>query len=308
MGTNEVAFSARELPWMKVGTVIDKPVNVEKAIKLAGLDWEVELRDTGYRSADGKRWLPYVDRRTIVRTDTDEPFGIASASDYEIVQNREAFDFVNAINPHILAAGPLRKGRHVFMVVKAPEHFGIDVLDGDHHDLYVVLRTSHDCSKAIEVLIMALRGMCMNQLPLVTFSKQAQQSWSIRHVKTAHEKLEQAQDIIKNLDGYAKEFSSMADRLAKIDLELDEAQKVLETVLDDRPKRAEVITKVLDLFDHGDTVGYHKTGWGLVNAVGEYYDHLRTGGSITPESRFTNALSGSTKRYINRTAQLLVRR
>ena len=56
------------------------------------------------------------------------------------------------------------------MVVKVP--MAINVLSGDDpHDLYGVLRTSHDLSRATEVMVMPLRGRCMNQLTLHSFSR-----------------------------------------------------------------------------------------------------------------------------------------
>lgn len=304
---DDTSFSVRDLPWMKIGTTIDKPLPVAQALKKAKLDWKVELQPVQFEHHG--ELTTFSGRSVIVRSDTGQPFGVASDG-YTIIQNTEAFEFIDGISPHIVAAGSLKKGRQAFVVCKAPGHESIDILDGDTHDMYVVLRTSHDLSKAVEVFLMPLRGMCMNQLPLKTLGRHAKQSWSVRHVTTAKARLAEAQGVLAGLDSYRADFEDTAKRLAAIDLEIAETEELLRLVLPDRPKRPDQIQAITDLFDHGPRVGeqFHRTGWGLVNAVGEYFEHARPSRSDSIESRFTNGLSGSINKYINRTAQLLVRR
>lgn len=301
---DEGGFSTREVPWMKVGTVIDAPVTAEVAMTKAGLDFDVEKRPVAFRRDGSQGWIEYPGKEAIVRVDTDEPFGIASP-DYEIVQYRDAFSFINEISPEIVAAGSLRKQRQAFMVVRVPEHLSLDVVDGDHLDLYGVLRTSHDLTRAIEFSIMPLRGRCMNELPLANFGKNAPQRWSVRHVTGAAERLQEAMKIVRGVDRYAEEFAATAERLAEIDLTLEEAREVLTKVVpQDRPRTEKVMGQIEDLFEHAPTVGYRRTGWGLLNAVSEYHEHYRQGGNA--ESQFIGALQGSTHRVVNRTAQLLL--
>lgn len=300
----ENIFTARTLPWMKVGTVIERPVTAAEAMKLADADFDVKLKPVFFQAGKDKK--RFEGRSVVVRTDTFEPFGIVSDT-YEVIQYREAFEFIDSVNPEVAAAGTLKKGRHAFMVVKLPDHLSLDLLGGDHHDLYVVLRTSHDGSKAVEVAIMPLRGRCMNQLPLTSLTRNAKQRWAVRHVVGAKAQLAEAQKIITGWEAYAAEFETTAKRLAAIEIGIDETQELLRVVLPDRPKREDVIAEIGELARTSPTIeGFHGTGWGAVNAVGEYFDHFRRGGS--PESRFTNALSGSTSKYVNRTAQLLIRR
>lgn len=301
------SFSTRDVPWAKIGTVIEKPLPVAQALKKAGLDWNVELQPVKF--THGGKSQTFTGRSVIVRSDTGQPFGVASDG-YSVIQNTEAFEFIDAISPEIVAAGSLKGGRQAFIVCKAPDRGEMDLLDGDMHDLYVVLRTSHDLSKAVEVFLMPLRGMCMNQLPLKTLGRHAKQSWSVRHVPTAKARLAEAQGVIAGLDNYRADFEDTAKRLAAIDLEIAETEELLRMVLPDRPKRQEQVDTIIGLFDHGERVGerFHHTGWGLVNAVGEYFEHARPSRSDSVESRFTNGLNGSINKYVNRAAQLLVRR
>ena len=208
-------FSTRELPWMKLGTTIDRPVDSAEAAKLGGLDFEIELADAGYRrvSKNGETsgpWQAQPDRRAVVRVDTGDFYGYCS-TDYQPVQYSEAFSFMDAINPKYVSAGTLRGGKQGFMVVKLPEHSAIDLSlagEKDPHDLYVIIRASHDMSKGIEVAVTTLRGKCMNMLTLPSLTADAPQRWSIRHVGDPQAKLRQAQEVLAQTDRYEQAFRS----------------------------------------------------------------------------------------------------
>jgi phage/plasmid-like protein (TIGR03299 family) len=298
------AFSVRTVPWMKLGTVIDAPVPVAEAAQRSGLDFEVDRRPIQFH--DGKQWHKFPGRVALVRADDRTPLSIVSDT-YETLQYREAFDFIDAVEPHIVAAGPLRGGRQAFMVAHFQDH-RVDLLGDDGHELYLVLRTSHDLTRATEASIMPLRGRCMNQLGLNAFAVGARMRWSVPHVKGARAKLIEAQKAILNLKAATAGLANFADRMAKIDLELDAARELVTSVLPDRPRREDTVDTIINLWENSPTVGYTGTGWGLLNAVSEYFDHARTGGNVTDVSRFTGALQGAGHRALNRTAALLLRR
>ena len=301
-------FSAREVPWMKLGKLIDEPVTAAEAAKLGGIDFAV-AEEPVYRmtKTDGKppRYTKIEDRKAIVRTDTDQTLSIVSKT-YPVVQYGEAFDFMDALSPHFVAAGGLRKGRQAFMVVRAPEDIKITPFDGDDHQLFATLRTSHDCSRAVEVQVMPLRGMCMNQLTLTSFRKEVKHRWVITHTGDVKSKLAAANVSIANLGSYAKAFTDNAQRLVEIKVTQETAEATLKRVLPDRPKRDEAIERILTGWQTKSTVGFLETGWGLVNAVSEYFEWTRVGG--TSESRFLAALEGQTHRAINKTAGILLSR
>lgn len=304
-------FTARTLPWMTIGTVIDEPVTAAEAAKLGGLDFDVELRPAGYRNAKGN-WQRIADRVAVVHAETSEFFNYAS-SDYQPVQYAEAFDFLDAINPQIVAAGSLRGGRQGFMVTQLPEHTSLDVeLKGvvDSHELYVVVRTSHDLSKGIEVAIVLLRHKCMNQLTLPSLTRDAPQRWSIRHVGDPKAKLAEAETLLTNTVGYEQAFRELTERLVDVDVSEESAKIILKRVLPDRPTReTKQIPAILDAFRGSEHVGFENTGWGLVNAVSEYFEWQRpVTKSRTDESRFKGALDGATHHNVARTAELVLAR
>jgi phage/plasmid-like protein (TIGR03299 family) len=315
--TNEIAteadgttsFSARQLPWMKVGTVIDTPkVTAAEAARMGGIDFDVELRSISFRSGNTTKTIPH--RKAVVRKDTDDFFSVVSTG-YKVVQYSEAFEFMDGISPSYVSAGSFGGGKQGFMVVQLDglEHMNVEVNGvADPHDLYVVFRTSHDLSKAIEVSLMPLRGLCMNQLGLRSFSKGAKQRWSIKHVGDTAKKLAAAQDTLKNSAEYSKLFAGMAQQLGSVSVSADDFDTVLKRILPDKPRRDDQITAIQSAFAESPVVGFGGTGWGAMNAVSEYFQWQRNEGTRTAASIFTSGLSGDTNKYVNRTAQLLLSR
>jgi hypothetical protein len=151
---------------------------------------------------------------------------------------------------------------------------------------------------------MALRGRCMNQLTLQSFSRGAAYRWSVKHTPSLPGKLEEAKQSLAKLDAYADDFKTTAQRLVDTSVSNERARTLLTRILPDRPQRGDKIEAIMTLFTTADTVSYHGTGWGFVNAVSEYYDWFRPGGSA--ESRFVAALEGQTHRAINRAASYVL--
>jgi hypothetical protein len=144
----------------------------------------------------------------------------------------------------------------------------------------------------------------MNQLTLSSFTKNVPHRWSIKHTYKMHEKLAEANDSLVKLAAYGERFEKLVARLLDTPVEASKAMAVLDAVLPARAKKDEVIQKIITLRD-AEQVGFVNTGWGLVNAVSEYFDWQRSGG--TPESRFLGALEGQTTKAINKTVVHLLR-
>lgn len=341
MTTLDQSFSTRRVPWAKIGTVIDDPdVDAAEAARLGGIDFDVEVRAAAYWSpyepaedveqenladpdavmyrthagelttATGE-WRHAATRRAIVHKDTDEWFSFVS-TDYRPVQFREAFAFMDGVNPRYVAAGAMSDGRQGFMVVQLPEHETLDVTvngEDDPHDLYVVLRTSHDLSKGISVAVMPLRHRCMNMLTLPSFSAQTPQSWSIPHVGDTHAKLQQAQLTLTRTTDYGELFTRRVTQLASVRITSDDLRHIVRRVLPNRLKTRDAqVEAIVERFERADTVGFPQTGWGAVNAVSDYHQWGRRSAIRTAQSEFTSGLDGDTAKYVNQTMQLVLAR
>lgn len=301
-------FSARELPWTKVGTVIDTPgVTAAEAIEIADLGFDVKTVDAGFLSSDGT-WQDCPGRVAIVRADTEEFFSFATDA-YHPVQYREAFDFIDHINPEIVAAGSLRGGRQGFVVTKLPESSDLNLTllgQDDPHTMYVLLRTSQDLTLGLEIMITTLRHKCMNQLTLPSMKTGVPRMWAIRHMSTIKQRMAQAEQLITSTANYATEFERIANRLANIDINWDNAEKILTRVLPDKPQRQTAIDGIHVAWKDDETNGFYGNGWGLVQSVDEYFEWTRSSRRRTDESRFNDSLDGLAAKMTSRTAHVLL--
>lgn len=310
------AFSTRDVPWGKLGVIKDGAATAAEAAKQGGLDFEVELLEAGFRSSVPAKpgtspWKVVGHRRACVRKDTQTFLSYVSST-YPPVQYSEAFAFMDEISPNYVAAGCLGGGRQGFMVVQLPDHLKHEIKLGkntESFDWYVVFRTSHDLTRAIEVSVMMLRDKCMNALTLSSFTAQAPQRWSVKHVgKDPMLKLAAATETLTRSSAYVEAFTRAVKSLAETKVELEEAESVLKRILPNRPKRDEQVSSIISAWRESPTNGFPNDGWGLVNAVDEYFEWGRPDGTRTDASRFTGALNGQTHKYTNRTAQLLLQR
>lgn len=294
-------FSTREVPWMKLGKLADSAVTAREAAAMSGLDFIVEKRKAGYINQNGN-WKVTPGVFAIVRNDTDESFGYVG-KDYEMLQYGDAFNFMDTIEPNYVAAGPLQGGKQGFMVTKPDLTINPG---GDPIELFLMLRTSHDRSRAVEISVMPLRGLCMNMLTLRSMTKNAEHRWAIRHNGTMRSKMHEAQGALLKLRAYGDELDREIEQLLAITPSVTHAKDIVERhIVGGGEKRDEVVTTILDLWQNDDTtVGFNGTGWGLVNACSEYYDWLRP--RYQAEARFRNALDGVTHRVINQIASTLL--
>jgi phage/plasmid-like protein (TIGR03299 family) len=310
------SFTTREVPWSKIGHISETALTAVDAAAQGGLDFEVELLDAGFKSSEkplpGKSaWRVVPHRRASVRKDNQQFLAYVSST-YSPVQYSQAFAFMDEIAPRYVAAGTLGGGRQGFMVVQIPDSEKVELKIGKKADpltRYMILRTSHDLTRAVEVSVMLLRDECMNALTLSSFTAKAEQRWAVKHVGAdPMSKLAAAQTTVQRSDAYVEAFVDTANELAKIRIEMDDATALLKRILPDRPRRDDQVNAIVHGWRESPTNGFTGNGWGLVNAVSEYFEWGRNEGTRTEQSRFTGGLTGATHRYTNRTAQLLLTR
>lgn len=313
---NLKSFTTRTVPWGKIGHIESSAKTAMEAAELGGLNFEVELLDAGFKSNEkpppGKSaWKTIPNRRACVRKDNQQFMSFVSSA-YAPVQYGEVFAFMDAINPLYVAAGTLGGGRQGFMVVELPNREKVELKIGKQVDpltRYVVLRTSHDLTRAIEVSCMLLRDRCMNALTLNSFAANAPQRWSVKHVgDNPLSKIDVAQTTLARSDAYIDGFMQTAKVLADMRVTIDEAKDLLVRILPNRPKRDEQVNAIVNAWRTSENNGFPDRGWGVVNAVSEYFEWGRNEGTRTEQSRFTGGLTGSTHKYTNRAVQLLLQR
>lgn len=292
-------FSARSIPFHSLPSakIVKDAPTVEEAIKLADLDWTVELEPVFHSTRDNG-FVPVKDKFLTVRQDTEQVLG-SVGKNYRTFQNEDAFDFANELlgfGVEFDAAGHYDDSRKVFLTAKLQN--GITVLGEDKLDLFLLFKTSHDGSSAITAMITPIRLACTNMMNLA--SRNAVSKWSARHTAKASEKIEEAARTLSLVDAYRTEFEQIAAQLNDVEVSLDGFTALTEQVT----TSARLQTGMLANWNNSPTHG-HSTGWDAVNSIGEYLEHER-GGRGNTETRFDSNLDGQTAAIRNRATRLLL--
>ena len=301
MATMTSGFSGRSLSFygLPSSKVVSGAPSVEEAIKMAGLDWRVGLEPVYQTLRDGSVRI-VKDKFLTVREDTEAVLGTVGKQ-YHPFQAEEAFAFADALLGYGVefdAAGSYNDDRKFFLTAKLPE--GINVQGQDPVDLYLLFRSTHDGSGAINAMITPVRLACTNMLNLAT--RTAVSKWSARHTRTASDRVSEAARTLQIVETYTAEFNKIAEQLLAVEMDLEAFTAFTQDVT-----TAERLQKgMVETWTNSPSVD-RSTRWGALNAVGEHMEWMR-GGRGNVESRFESNLDGQTAAIRNRAAQLLLRR
>lgn len=302
----ESMFSAREIPWHRIGTIVDGVLTAEEALETGGLDWEVELRPLKVYMGDrpdSSRYVSVDDRLGLVRNTDHAVLGVVGTN-YVPFQNHQAFEFfdnlVDSGEAKYETAGSLRGGKWVWLTAKVPQHISIGGVD--EHEVYLLLSTSHDGSRAITVSVTPVRVVCTNTLNFAL--RQAKRKWSVRHISTADQRLQEAREAIGMTFRYLDTFQAEAEELLAQAFTEKEFTKLVEQLIPDRPRKEKVVDILRQDFVEGPTLeNVRGTKWAALNAVGEYFDWLRE--PRTAEAQVMGIWDGVAMKMKDRTLKLL---
>lgn len=306
---------AGKKPWHGLGQAVESEVTAAAAIKLANMDWELEKRPIFIKGTAVVDGIPVIGREipekmAVVRTCDSTILGVVSDS-YEIIQNSECFDFMDALIGSGQAvyhtAGSLFGGRRVFLTVKLP---GNAMVGSDKIEKYILLTSSHDGSLALNVRWTPIRVVCNNTMN-AALARNVQAGFSIRHTKSYKAKVAEARKVLDLSDHYYKvmetEFNKLLDAKFTDGDMISLNEKLFPSKTnDDGTEHVPTATKntrekVLTLFHNGIGVKpVANTRWAAFNAVTEYVDHHRGvmvyNGKNEQEVKMDSAIYGSGSR------------
>lgn len=235
-------FSVQESAWHGLGQVISEHPTSEEAILHAGLDYEV-IKSPIYTRVSGgihvdasgtvqdKQDIIIPDQFATMRTDTNDVFGVVG-KDYEVVQNRDAFNFFDAIvggGDGIIyeTAGALGKGERIFITAKLPDY--IKVGNDDVVEKYLFLTTSHDGSGSITAAFTPVRIVCRNTLNAALGSMS--NTIRIRHTANAKIRLEQEHRIMGMTKTLSIQLEGVFNQWAKVRITDKEVKRLIEMAM-----------------------------------------------------------------------------
>lgn len=278
----ETAFYAKEPAWHGLGTLVSEAQTSIDALRLAGLDWDVQKRDLFYDSNGLKK---IEDRVANVRASDGKLLGIVS-DHYKILQNREAFSFIdelldNQIEPvKFEAAGSLDNGKRVWMLA----HMKPKMILGDEIIPYLVFTNSHDGSQAITAALTPTRVVCQNTLNLAL--KEAKRSWSIKHMGDVKGKQKDAAMTLKLSVSYMDNMEIMAEQYQQKKITKERMVEIMNIIFPDDPEatmraRGNILDQkqqFLDVYAQGlvsDLKKFKGDAWGLYNGFADYASHIK---------------------------------
>lgn len=298
----ESMFSVREMPWHGLGRILQEaPATIDEGLVAAGLDWEVEMVPL-YHGAGDRLSTKEVENLVAIQRASDKQFFGITSKKYKILQNREAFAFVDNLldkGAKFETAGALGNGERVWVLAKMEPY---NIL-GDEIANYLLLSTSHDGTSAVRVNSTNVRVLCQNTLNLAL--NNAVRSWKTKHMNASgmQAKLINASEALNLNNKYVKALSSFAEEMVKVKFTQDKVVDfIYEFFPDDKnnskreKENIEYKRNTLALaMDADDLQNFKFTGWGLIQGVADYvyhFDGVRKVSTIG-EKRMEYALDGS---------------
>lgn len=260
----------RTATWTTVGADISKAKTVEEALKLSHLNYTVEKVPVFL--PDGTQ-IPGA--FCTKREGENITYGVVG-DQFEIVQNIEGFDFINAMVPEglkFLRAGENRK--FTYIIAQLPS---FDLM-GDKVTPHVIFQNSHGGNTTLKATIAPLRIICSNQFNL-TFRK-TDNKISLRHTKSIKGRLHTAQEVLIHNSEYLDEFQKQALLMAQkkvsksqVDSLMDDIFEIKEEFNPTQVRRMEEKReRFLAAYQAQDNQNFVGTQWGLVNAWTDFVTH-----------------------------------
>lgn len=286
----------REATWEQIGTKV-QGTTVDTVLKEANLDYDVELRPVFM--GDGTKLQ---NSMVAVRTRDNHPFGIVSPK-YKVVQNRDAFDFVNYLSDEVVfeKAGETEYGM-VYIIGRLPEK---QIL-GDKFVPHVIFRNSFAKQCTIAAAISPLRHVCSNQFNFVF--KNAANAISIRHMGSAERQMAEARETLKLSYRYMEELDAMSEHYAAMKMSDRQIDTILDTMfpLPDNASGTkehnvrQAKREFMAAYNADDNRNFKGTGWGLVNAWTDFQTHETNKKTMTRKGRERRFARVSFERPMNR--------
>jgi phage/plasmid-like protein (TIGR03299 family) len=279
-----LVVSRRDLPWMTKNSAAfenDNP-SVEEAMRAGGIDFTVDARKVYTTNARGHR-LTVPGYQALVRSDTEATLGIVGTR-FKAVQNGPALaigDEVVRLGGRVEAAVSLRGGKLCALMLELPEFASFKVPGDDSgYGTHIWISNSFDGNSSIIGAINVLRLRCLNAVS--PFIRGASRVFKIRHTSQAEARLHEAERLLIGAETYMRAYEREAAKLAGLTLAEAQAKDIVESLwpvredLTAAQRENTIAAGILQNWHGTDTLdeSLRRTGWGLVQATAEYFEHV----------------------------------
>ena len=215
MYENDHALYVGKPAWHGLGTVIENAPTTMDAMRLAKMDFGVELSkpivaeygEPGYYGANLTEPSKF---HATVRTDTKEVLGVVNKN-YKIVQNEELFKIADSLpSAKVETAGTLFNGAQSYILMKDDE-WAVNGNDEMHE--YLCLMNSHNGTLSLSALPTSIRVVCNNTLSWA-ISEGSQRMIKLKHTGDIDTKIIGLKDALEEWHDHKGKFRSRVRILA----------------------------------------------------------------------------------------------
>ena len=289
----ESMFSVREKPWHREGVILqDYPGDWDQARALAGLDWDpvtAEVYSITSVNNDGTPYLePIPGWKSIARSDTGAVLSVNRDS-YTVIDHGEMGEIVEAVlaQPNVKweTAGVLDGGRSVWCLALLDEPV---TLPGDDSQTlpYLAITNRHDGTASCALRATAVRIVCANTFRAAELEgDRTGATFSFVHKTNWRDRITEAREAVTGARAEMARYTELARELLAIPVSPVQRElfitafipKPPDGLITDRVARNvdEARTALRLLFGTPTTLPVADTAYGLVQAAGEYLDHVR---------------------------------
>ena len=285
----EAVDNSERRAWYETqGVTLDNVTSLDVALKLSGLDFEVEKKPVYFNSTFGMtneagknlppKFTKIEGQFTTVRTDTMQPFGVVTDA-YEILQNRDAFDFLDSLvleGAKFETAGFFKKNGAASYITMSTEPMTIL---GDEFDPFMMISNGHDGGSAVKVCLTAIRAVCRNTAILAL--KKASNLVTVQHSKKMYDKLLVAKEVLLANSKYMEELKIVAEELAVKPFSEEAFEALAYKLYPIEEEKSEIIQirnlaqieHLLRAYNQDDLQNFNNTAWKALQAVSDVNSH-----------------------------------
>jgi phage/plasmid-like protein (TIGR03299 family) len=289
----ESMFSVRQMPWHREGTILeDYPGDWDTARKLAGLDWDpiaTEVYALTDLNADGSSHYEPIDGwKCVARSDNGTVLSINKDS-YTVIDHGEMGEIVEAVlaQPSVKweTAGVLDNGRSVWCLALLDEPV---TLPGDDSPTlpYLAITNRHDGTAACALRATAVRIVCANTFRAAELEgERTGATFSFIHKSSWRNRIEEARRAVTGARTEIRRYQELASELLAIPISPKQRELFVaefipmppQGLITDRVARnvEEARQALRFIFESRTTEQVAGSAYGLMQAAGEYLDHVR---------------------------------
>ena len=257
--------------WTNIGKNINT-TDFSELLEQANLNYTVSTEDAFIKFNNEEIKVP---NKKIAVRDDGHIYGFVSEN-YNIIQNADAFDFINYIDEDIkfIKAGETYNGL-VYIIGELPE---VNIL-GDKFIPHIIFQNSFNGGYSLATSICPLRIVCQNQFNIAF--KESNSTFLIRHTKNADTKMKIAGDTLRNISHYMNIFNKKAELFASRKVTPALVEKFINHMFPEKEAMTEKAlnnleeekNKFLAAYNNEDNNNFKGTAWGLINGLTDYITH-----------------------------------